>query len=95
MTEEFCVTDKYGALRTDFTASEVESLDPQRREVFTRLLSAALDARLAETEMTDAVAAQADAVTALQRAEEAHAKANPAPDRIDELRRVIASQRGF
>src|SRR6266446_5384853 len=68
------VTDKFGNIRRDYSAAEIESLSPERRERFTTLLSAALDAQEAEAEMVEATRAVTDAVIDLQNAEREHAK---------------------
>ena len=82
------VTDAYGNIRRDYTAAEIESLSPERRERFTALLSAALDAQEAEAEMVAATRAVTDAVIDLQNAEREHAKAHPPTTFLDELRRM-------
>ncbi len=86
------VFDGLGQIRRDFSAQEVESLSPERRERFTALLSASLDCSEAEREMDQATAEVATRVQELTTAEEAHRKAHPPTDRIAELRKVIAAQ---
>jgi hypothetical protein len=94
MTDEATleIFDSKGALRRDFKDSEIEALTPARRERFFKLVEASTDAETAEQEVRDADANVKDCVVKLQEATNAHNAAHPRPDRIDELRRVIAAQ---
>jgi hypothetical protein len=89
MPAEFEVVTATGEVRCDFSAAEVESLTPERRECFAALLSAALDCREAEAEMDAATGDIAVRVREQTAAEEAYRKAHPPSNRIDELRKVM------
>jgi hypothetical protein len=89
MPELLEVFTETGAIRRDFSAAEVESLTPERRECFAQLLSSALDCSEAESEMEAAVGEVAVRVREQTAAEEAHRAAFPPSNRIDELRKVM------
>src|SRR5258708_15189669 len=89
MTDVIEMFTSTGALRTDFSDAEILALREDRKALFWDVAKAATDDRDATAKDTADTAALHEAVRNMDAAANAHRIANPAPDRIDELRRQI------
>jgi hypothetical protein len=89
------VFDAYGKVRTDFTDDELATLSPERRERFDALFAASIADKIAEKEMSDALAEVGTRTKEVNAAELALAKARPQTSFLDEHRRAIRANSGL
>ncbi len=92
MTEELELFTSTGALRSDFSDAEILALPEDRQKLFWSLATAATAERDAVAKDVSDTAAHHEAIRQMDIATNANRLANPPPDRIDEVRRMIRAQ---
>ena len=90
----FSISDKHGKIRSDFTDEELEQLDNSKSEALAAVITAARKSEVADENDKASNASVEDALDELNAAEQAIRDTQPpAPDRIDEVRRMSENHR--
>ena len=91
MTNQIEIFDRMGALRRDFSETEIAALPEEKQTLFFDMVRATTEKEDAQTELTDALADEARSVRELQAAVDLDRLARPPRTFLQEHRAAIAA----